>query len=268
MSGDTPPRAMRAAVVGDNTIDRYLGLSDAEYVGGNAVNVAVQLSNRGGPVGYFGAIGNDTEGDTIERALLLANLDVDGLVRMPGASALTQIRLTETGDRVFEHEEFGVTALYYPTLESIERMASARWVHIGMLPRSAELVSELIARAPSLQISQDCAVSAGHTSLSVAFDSASEDPDRADRLAIDAINGGAALSVVTLGSLGAIAFDGTTRWHQSAAPARVIDTTGAGDSFAAGFIDARLGGASVQEALGSGAQWAAETCGYLAGFSQ
>lgn len=268
MSGDTPTLAMRAAVVGDNTIDRYLGRSHAEYVGGNAVNVAVQLSNRGGRIGYFGAIGTDADGATIDRALRLTNLDLDGLVRMDGPSAVTHIRLTETGDRVFEREEFGVTAQYYPTTDAIERIASAPWVHIGMLPRSAELVSELIARNPSLSISQDCAVSPGHRSLSVAFDSASEDPDRADRLAIDAISDGAALSVVTLGSLGVIAFDGITKWHQQAAPAQVIDTTGAGDSFAAGFIHARLGGASVQEALAAGARWAAETCQYLAGFPQ
>ena len=259
---------MRAAVVGDNTIDRYLGLSNAEYVGGNAVNVAVQLNNRGGNVGYFGAIGSDTEGATITRALKSTTLDLEGLVQIPGPSAVTQIRLTTTGERVFERENFGVTALYYPTVDAIERMASTPWVHIGMLPRSAELVTELIARDPSLSISQDCSVSPGHRSLSIAFDSASEDPARADRLAMDAISDGAALSVVTLGSLGAMAFDGTTRWYQDAHSAKVIDTTGAGDSFTAGFINARLDGASVQEALASGALWAAETCEYLAGFPQ
>ncbi|TAM67752.1 MAG: sugar kinase [Microbacteriaceae bacterium] len=259
---------MRAAVVGDNTIDRYLGTSSTQYVGGNAVNVAVQLSSRAGGIGYFGAIGADPDGDTIRRVLTRTTLDLGGLVTADGASAVTEIRLTSSGDRVFEREHFGVTAQYYPDAVAIERMASARWVHIGMLPRSAELIEELAERNPMLPISQDCSVSTGHRALQVAFDSAGEDPARAAQLAQNALANGAALAVVTLGSLGAIASDASTRWQQDAHPAHVIDTTGAGDSFAAGFIDARLNGRSVQDALAAGSRWAAQACEHLAGFAQ
>lgn len=268
MSDDVPMHSLRVVVVGDNTIDRYLGASNAQYVGGNAVNVAVQLGMRGDGVGYFGAIGPDADGETIAHALRGAELDLTGLVYLDGPSAVTEIRLTTTGERVFEREDFGVTAQYYPDTAVIERMTAARWVHIGMLPRSAELVDELVRRNPSMPISQDCSVAAGHRSLAVAFDSAGEDPARAESLARDAVAGGAALGVVTTGSLGAIAFDGTTWWQQDAHSARVTDTTGAGDSFTAGFIDARLNGASVQAALTAGARWAAATCGHLAGFPQ
>jgi fructoselysine 6-kinase len=273
MNEDVPMKALRVAVVGDNTIDRYLGASRAEYVGGNAVNVAVQLSKHSdhadaGRIGYFGAIGPDADGDVIARALALTSLDLDGLVRVPGASAVTEIRLTDSGERVFEREEFGVTAQYYPDAAAIERIAAAEWLHIGMLPRAEELVAEIVARNPSLPISQDCSVSPGHRSLSVAFGSAGEDPARAERLAHDAIAGGAALAVVTLGALGAMAFDGSTSWRQDAHPSDVVDTTGAGDSFTAGFIDARLHGAPIQDALAAGARWAAAACQHLAGFPQ
>lgn len=264
---------LRVAVVGDNTIDRYLGPPITEYVGGNAVNVAVQLrrltgADGAGRIGYFGAIGPDSDGASIARALELTGLDLAGLVRQEGPSAVTEISLTDDGDRVFEREEFGVTASYLPDAAAIERMAAADWVHIGMMPRAADLVAALIRRKPTLSVSQDCSVSPGHASLAVAFDSAGEDESSGRRMASAAIAGGAGLAVVTLGALGAVAFDGNTSWHQAAHAAQVVDTTGAGDSFTAGFIDATLNGASVQDALAAGARLAAATCEHLAGFPQ
>jgi fructoselysine 6-kinase len=263
--------AIRVAVVGDNTIDRYLGGgddADIDYVGGNAVNVAVQLSRRRTGVAYFGAVGADADGAIIEEALRRASLDVTGLVRLAGLSAVTRIRRTGTGDRVFESEEFGVTADYRPDAEAVMTISTARWVHLGMLPGAADLVRMMKARDPSLPISQDCSVSTGFRGLAVAFDSAGENETRAMELARTSTAGGAALAVVTMGARGAIAFDGTTWWQQDACPARVVDTTGAGDSFTAGFIDARLDGATVPEALAAGAEWAARTCEHLAGFPQ
>ena len=210
---------LRVAVVGDNTIDRYVGSARMDYVGGNAVNVAVQLRRRGDAIGYFGAVGRDDDGAAIHRALTGEALDLRGLVRLDGATALTRIRLTESGDRVFESEDFGVTADYYPDAVDLAAIASAHWVHIGMLPRAAELVEALADAHPALPVSQDCSISSGHSGLAVAFDSAGEDPARGEELAGTAIAGGAALAVVTLGALGALAFDGGTWWRQDAHPA-------------------------------------------------
>jgi fructoselysine 6-kinase len=260
--------AARVAVVGDNTIDRYLGDGGMDYVGGNAVNVAVQLRRRRPGVAYFGAVGPDADGTIIEEALRRASLDLSGLVRLAGVSAVTRIRRTGTGDRVFESEEFGVTADYRPDAETVLAITTARWVHLGMLPAAADLVRVMRARDPGLPISQDCSVSAGFRGLAVAFDSAGENQTRAMELARASTAGGAALAVVTMGARGAIAFDGTTWWQQDACPAQVVDTTGAGDSFTAGFIDARLDGATVSGALAAGAEWAARTCEHLAGFPQ
>jgi len=54
---------------------------------------------------------------------------------------------------------------------------------------------------------------------------------------------------VTLGAAGAMAIDRTDFAVQEAFPARIVDTTGAGDTFNAAFLVALLDGASLRRAL-------------------
>jgi fructoselysine 6-kinase len=259
------------AAVGDNTIDRYVGDESARYAGGNAYNVAAQLGGHGRPVAYFGAVGADADGRTIARGLRRAGIDPVGLVTVPGPTAVTTIRV-EGGDRVFESEDFGVTAHYFPSDVHLELLASARWVHLGMLPRADELRARLAAlgsraagfgRGPV--VSQDCAVASGFTALDVAFGSVGERGD-ARRWARSALAGGARTAVVTRGAAGATASDGTHWFEQPAIPTEIVDTTGAGDAFIAGFISARVDGAAMPAALERGARWAAAACGHRGGW--
>jgi sugar/nucleoside kinase (ribokinase family) len=65
--------------------------------------------------------------------------------------------------------------------------------------------------------------------------------------------------IVTRGAAGAVAVEGGTRVEIPAAPvAKVVDTTGAGDLFAAGFITARCRGHGLQRCLEAGSLAAAE----------
>ena len=68
--------------------------------------------------------------------------------------------------------------------------------------------------------------------------------------------------VVTLGADGALWTDGCRSVHRDAVPVEaVVDSTGAGDAFAAGLLAARLEGAAPEEALAAGARLAAEAVG-------
>jgi len=67
--------------------------------------------------------------------------------------------------------------------------------------------------------------------------------------------------VVTLGAHGALWSDGERVLRGPAAPADAVDTTGAGDAFAAGLLAARAGGAAPAEQLAAGCALAARAVG-------
>ena len=79
-SAPVPPPGARFALVGDNTIDAYVGEVQREYVGGNALNCAVQLAARGAGVEYYGAVGEDAAGRRIAICLRDRGVGVTGLV--------------------------------------------------------------------------------------------------------------------------------------------------------------------------------------------
>jgi sugar/nucleoside kinase (ribokinase family) len=70
--------------------------------------------------------------------------------------------------------------------------------------------------------------------------------------------------IVTRGAAGAIAIEGGKRVEIPAAPVeRVVDTTGAGDLFAAGFIAARCRGHGLERCLEAGSLAAAEVISHF-----
>ncbi len=252
--------------IGDNTIDQYVGADTGTFIGGNALNVAMQLRLAGRQVRYAGAVGPDDHGDWIRRAFEQHGVVTEGLVVLPGITSISRIRVQDNGDRVIEHEDFAVCADYQPDELELDRLASCAVVHIGMTPFADRIRAELRRRGAT--ITQDCAVSEGFEHLDVAFASAGEQPAKARAMAEAARSGGAKLAVVTCGAEGSIAFDGD-RWREHPAhPTQVVDTTGAGDSYIAGFLSALVDGAEVDGCMESGAATAARTCQHQGGWPQ
>ncbi|GAB3263780.1 PfkB family carbohydrate kinase [Arthrobacter pigmenti] len=252
--------------VGDNTVDQYFGAADRRLIGGNAVNVAVQLRLLGADVQYAGAVGTDNNGRWIRNALSRYGLGLSGLITVEGSTSISRIRVEVDGERCIEDEDFAVCAEYLPDQAAIETLAGCAVVHLGMNPNANEI--RLILKAEGVTVTQDCAVSAGFENLDVAFCSAGEDPEDAAALAEAAISEGAKLALVTRGSQGSLAFDGQDWLHQEAVPTTVVDTTGAGDSYIAGFIDSMARNHHIQECMRAGALTAAKTCAHWGGFPQ
>ncbi|ASY65281.1 putative sugar kinase protein (plasmid) [Sinorhizobium sojae CCBAU 05684] len=144
-------------------------------------------------------------------------------------------------------------------------------VHIGWLDDGGAL-RRALSRA-GVSVSQDVSVNAaaadlGVEGLSIAFGSAGEEDGKAERLIHDFLARGARLAVITRGARGSCASDAVERASVGVRPVEVVDTTGAGDSFIAGFIVTHLEGRCLVKCLEKGRDLAARTCTHVGGFPQ
>jgi len=253
------------ATVGDNCIDRYLPLRQSA-VGGNAVNVAVQLRRLGREVGYFGAVGDDADGRRVLACLEARGVDTGRVLVRPGRTAVTDLDIDAAGDRIIAFEDFGACAGYRPPEADRARLRRMRHVHLGWLDDGGALRRELAAAGVS--VSQDLAVNPGAEGLAIAFGSAGESRERARQIAREFLDQGARIAVVTCGARGSVAVDAAAMVEADAAPVEVVDTTGAGDTFIAAFIDAHLAGHGLSACLEAARHAAALTCRHVGGFAQ
>jgi fructoselysine 6-kinase len=261
---------VEVATVGDNCIDRYGPPVNRSFVGGNAVNVAVQLARFGRRAAYFGAVADDSGGHRIGVSIASRGVDITGLRTLPGVTAYTDIGFAENGERVFVFEEFGVCRGYRPDESDVARLLTMKHVHLGWMDDEGALKRRLCAAGVS--VSQDLSVNAADADLSpsglaIAFASSPGDKD-AEAMLRSLLAGGARIAVVMRGSLGSIASDGTEIAATGIVPVPVIDSTGAGDTFIAAFLDAHLSNSPLQACLEAGRDRAAATLGHLGGFPQ
>lgn len=267
----TRMKKLRFATVGDNCIDRFQPPVGQSLVGGNAVNVAVQLAALGHDCFYFGAVGTDPDGVRTRRLLRGNGVLTEYLQDRTGVTAYTDIAVLESGDRVMTFEDFGVCAGYAPSPSEVEILKTMDHVHIGWLDDGGTLKRTL--SSAGISVSQDLSVNADPAnrsadSLAIAFGSAGEDGGIAERMTTELLQQGARLAVVTRGALGSSASDGSNTVTTGVTAVEIIDTTGAGDSFIAGFLSAHIGGLALEACLEAGRDRAALTCGHVGGFPQ
>ncbi|WP_119270550.1 PfkB family carbohydrate kinase [Taklimakanibacter deserti] len=264
--------SVRIATVGDNCIDHYLPPVDRKLVGGNAVNVAVNLLRLGHQAAYFGAVGEDAEGLRTRTVLARLGVDVTAVkVITPGRTSLTVIATTPDGDRHFVAEDFGVCRGYRPDDQDLQRLKAMKHVHIGWLD-DAGATKRALAQA-GVSVSQDLSVNAeprniAPDSLAIAFVSCDGDDAEARSVLDRTLAQGALAAVVMRGPRGSLACAGGDVFRGTALPVVVRDTTGAGDSFISGFLAAHVTGKPVADCLAGGHDAAARTCQIFGGFEQ
>ena len=262
---------MRVAAVGDNCIDVLLPPINRKLVGGNALNVAIQMARLGGDAAYFGAVSSDDNGALV-RANLLANGMSDAhLTVRSGRTAHTDIEVDASGERHIGFEDFGVCAGYAPDSGQVDLLLTLDHVHIAWLDDGGALRRALVAAGVS--VSQDISVNArpddcGVDGLSIAFCSQPGPAEQASDYAAAVLRAGAMAVVVTRGADGSSAFFAGKTYEIAAVEVIPVDTTGAGDSYMAAFLLAHLAGAGPARAGEVAAAHAALTCRHLGGFPQ
>ncbi len=187
---------------------------------------------------------------------------------LPGADPQVTVATVFAGDRAFLTRRPGA-ALPVPL-----RLPAARHLHIGELTTALDHPGLIgAARAAGMSVSLDCGWDAAAflrpevAAVIASVDVFLPNEDEAARLAALALPVVARhVTVTKRGAAGASALGpGGAMTTAPAASVQVVDTTGAGDAFNAGFLAAWLGGAPLSDCLGQGNACGAVAVGRIGG---
>ncbi len=93
----------KAVCLGDACIDHYLPPIQRDFIGGNALNVAIHMQRAGLPAAFVGAVSNDRYGELILQALRQEKVDISHVQRSTASSRQANIQLTAGNEHVFIH---------------------------------------------------------------------------------------------------------------------------------------------------------------------
>lgn len=239
-------------------------------LGGSSSIFAFNLARLGAKVGFAGVVGDDFFGTFVTERLRWAGVD---------AHALRRLRRTKTGLTIWCNQggrRAGIT--YNGTIAMVRardvdrELRRARHLHVGayfLLEKLHPGAAALFRRAKKIGLttSLDCNYDPAET-----WDSGIRQvlkftdiffPNEIEALRLTksrnvehAATELARLSrivVVKLGARGALVCTEGRQFHVPAVKARVVDTTGAGDSFDAGFLACWFKGGSIEASARAGA---------------
>ena len=238
-------------------------LKDCDFqLGGNACNVAVGLSRLGYKVALMAELGDDEFSEKIVKGLKREGVDLSSLVKNPGHSSFA-MGLSYQGERtLFVHHQQRNHDFSFESLQT-------KWIYLTSLGNTwVHVYKAVVEYKKQSQVFLACnpgsvQLAAGTQSFSyifpyldILFLSKSEAKKilQKDGEMEDLLKGLVALGpqavCLTDGARGAAAMTADGKiYTQNAFPAKVTEVTGAGDSFAAGFLGAALSGKTIQECL-------------------
>ena len=227
--------------------------------GGAGANVAAHLARLGVRVTLVGCIGDDAAGAGLTAELRAAGVDL-ALRTVPGAATGTIVSLVEPGGQRSMLADRGANLALRP--DDVPAPVPGGHLHLSGYtllddgPRTAGLAALAAAVAAGCTVSLDPASTGPLTRYGVdrwLADTAAAtlllpNADEARLLtgcadvaqAARTLAGRHRVVAVSLGADGALWASGDVLVHRTAHPTEVVDTTGAGDAFAAGLLSAWL----------------------------
>jgi sugar/nucleoside kinase (ribokinase family) len=239
-------------------------------LGGSSSICAFNLARLGARVGFAGVVGDDFFGTFVEERLRWAGVDTNALRRLSKVKTGLTI-WCKKGPKRAGITYSGSIALLRARDVSDHSLRKARHLHVGayfllenLHPGAAALFQR--ARRLGLTTSLDCNYDPAETWDSgicgvlkftdVFF------PNEVEALRLtncrDVADAAwelaklARIAVVKLGARGALVCAEGKQFRVPAVKTRVVDTTGAGDSFDAGFLACFLKGGSIEESARAG----------------
>ena len=217
-------------------------------LGGSADNTIRAMARLGTPVGFIGKVGCDTTGDFFEQAL--ANLGIKPVIfrgrMLTHLGAAEELTTDEISPEIFD----GYDCLYvegylvqdHTLIETVMRVAKQRGLKIAVDLASFNVVEENREFLHRLTTEYVDILFANEDEAKM-FTGESEPVN-----ALQAISEICDLTIVKIGMKGALIKRGSEVIHVGImAAAKRVDTTGAGDFYAAGFLYALCEGLSLRQ---------------------
>ena len=231
--------------------------------GGDAMNVAIDLSRLGSHVAFCGCMGNDSFGEYLENKLEANDIDISGVIHLTDAAASTCLCLINpAGERCFFYCG-GASERMRQEYVTDKMLGDCRAVHVGgtfLLPEmDGEGTARLFERAhgkgiyTSMDVTWDTTgrwnslIEPCYPHLDLFMPSLNEAKhiartDDPEAIADFFLERGVGTAVVKLGSRGCFIKNKEYSFYGGIYPVQPVDTTGAGDAFVAGFLHAELAG--------------------------
>ena len=226
--------------------------SESGTRGGSAANAACTLARLGVDVGLLASVGDDDHGASARGALRAAGVDCRHVRVVPDGATTVKYVVADAAGRVFVLGRDGDNEAFAAGDLPDGALADAAHLHLtGQSPATARRLAER-ARDAGASVSFD----PGRRVTDRAFAPVLERADvvflneaEAEALAAADRPADAAVAVLKRGARGAEVRTADGVVEHPGFRVDVADTTGAGDAFAAGFVAARLDGASHAAAL-------------------
>jgi ribokinase len=233
--------------------------------GGSAANVAVALADLDVAPGLVGSLGDDQHGLLARRELEAADVDLHGLRRVEGANTAVKYLLVDDDGEVSVLGNDGANEAVTPDDVDDDDVRAADHVHLtSQRPDTAAHLARVASDAGAT-----VSIDPGRRLAERDFSAAVEQADvvflneREAEAALDGTNPKDAFPgqvlVLKHGDEGATVTSPGDNHHHPGFDVDPVDTTGAGDAFAAGFIATRHRGGTYADALEY-----ANACGALA----
>jgi len=229
-----------------------------QCLGSSSMILAMGLARLGDPVRFVGRCGNDSFGQFCIAALRDGGIDTTFIVADDDLRTGVTIAMSSRSDRALLTWPGAIAELGADEV-SEAALADAQHLHVSSYYLQTKLrpqLSELFARAraagltTSLDPGSDPAQHWGRELIDVLRHVDLFLPNQTEAYAITgagtpeealrALDNGVTRTVIKIGSRGAITLDHGKPLSAPGYPVQVVDTTGAGDSFNAGFIHAWL----------------------------
>ena len=222
-----------------------------ETAGGSAANTIVGLARLGLKTGFIGKVATDHEGQLLLDDFKREGVNTDGIVLSKyGSSGTVAAYVDKKGERALYVHPSVNDALFYGEID-LEYACKSRFVHLTSVDRKPfQAQKRLVKELPDIEVSFDPGEIYARKGLkaikpiirrsSVVLPSEGELKMLTGKSwkegARTLLKEGAGIVAVKLGERGCYVTDGKEAHLIEPFKVKVIDTTGAGDAFCAGFI--------------------------------